>query len=328
MKLPSAACPICGCMKTVHVFTAADLNWKIQGSFPYLRCKKCGALFRPAGSTIPAGAYPRGYGSFVNPESHLLHSRIDSIANRRRAAFLESICKPGTVLDVGCGSGFFLAYLRSQGWQGHGLETAVEHVAFARDVLGLFNVSMGAWPPTNGTFRNFDAVSMIHLIEHMPDPITALTAARHSLCEGGAVLLETPNIESWPACIFGPRWVTLDAPRHMVIFSPQSLTRCLQSAGFEEIRMITYSPSTMEWSESLRYRLNRRRKEGLGNALTIAKVQNHVRESDPDDKKWRQQMLQPVHAAERWSYRLTNFFADALGYGGNILVTAVRRPEQ
>jgi 2-polyprenyl-3-methyl-5-hydroxy-6-metoxy-1,4-benzoquinol methylase len=308
-------------MKTVQAFTAADLNWKTQGSFPYIRCNDCGALFRPAGSTIPAGAYPWGYSSFVNPESHLLQSRIDSIANRRRAAFLGSICNPGTVLDVGCGSGFFLAYLRSQGWQVHGLETALEHVAFARDILGLLNVSMQAWPSTNGTFRNFDAVSMIHLIEHMPDPITALTAAHQSLCKGGVLLLETPNIDSWPARIFGPQWVTLDAPRHMVLFGPKSLARCLRSAGFQEIKMITYSPSTMEWSESLRYMLNNKRQEDRGGDLPVVSIPHIIKDDQPDDTL-RQQILKPVHTAERLLYRSINHFADTLRQGSSILAVA------
>jgi 2-polyprenyl-3-methyl-5-hydroxy-6-metoxy-1,4-benzoquinol methylase len=320
--LLSGTCPICSGIKTVHAFTAVDLNWETQGSFPYIRCNDCGAFFRPAGSTLPAGAYPWGYGSFLNPESHLLQSRIDSIANRRRAAFLESIRKPGTILDVGCGSGFFLAYLCSQGWHVHGLETAVEHVAFARDILGLLNVSMQAWPPTNGTLRNFDAVSMIHLIEHMPDPITALTAAHQSLCKGGVLLLETPNIDSWPARIFGPQWVTLDAPRHMVLFGPKSLARCLRSAGFEEIRRITYSPSTMDWSESLRYSLNRMRVRRFGEAVPASHSLDNVWQNDRSNKTRRERILGPVHTVERLIYRLINFVADTAGYGGNILVVA------
>jgi 2-polyprenyl-3-methyl-5-hydroxy-6-metoxy-1,4-benzoquinol methylase len=324
--LSGDSCPICGCMKTVHAWTATDLNWKTQGSFPYIRCKGCGAFFRPVGSTISADAYPQGYGTYGNPESPFIQSRINSTANHRRAEFLESIRKPGTILDVGCGSGFFLAHLRSRGWQVHGLEPAVEHVAFARNVLGLPNVIQGTWPPAKGFSRQFDAVTMIHLIEHMPDPMTALTAARYSLCERGTVLLETPNSESWPARIFGPRWVTLDAPRHMVIFSPKSLAQCLKAAEFGKIRTITYSPSTMEWSESLRHMLNQKRLKDRRSALPAVSVPYLTRDARSDNRL-RQQILKPVHTAESLLYRSINKFADTKGQGCNILAAAFSRPE-
>jgi len=322
----SGTCPICGCMKTVRVWTALDLNWHLPGSFPYDHCKNCGALFRPAGSTLPAEAYPRGYGLCLEPESPLIPSRIDSMANRRRADFLESIHKSGTILDVGCGSGFFLAYLRLRGWHVYGLETAAEHVVFARDTLGLSNVIQGSWPPANGTFRHFDVITMIHLIEHMSNPLTALAAAHHSLREGGMVLLETPNSRSWPARIFGPRWVTLDAPRHMVIFSPKSLMHCLRAAGFEKITMITYSPSTIEWSESLRHMLNQKRQKDRCSALTAVSVPSLL--TDVRSDNWlRQQMLRPVHAAERLFYRFINKFADTMEQGCNVLAAAFNRPQ-
>lgn len=307
-------------MKTVHAWSAADLNWKTPGSFPYSRCKGCGSLFRPVGSTIPTGAYPLGYGTYVNPESALIQSRIDSMANRRRAAFLESIRKPGTILDVGCGSGFFLAYLRARGWQVHGLEPAAEHVAFARDVLGLPNVIQGTWPPAKGFSRQFDAVTMIHLIEHMSDPLTILTAARHSLCEGGTILLETPNIESWPARLFGPQWVTLDAPRHMVLFSQKSLTHLLRSAGFDKVRMITYSPSTMEWSESLRYRLNRVSGKDFVESAPLGSSLDDVAVNKSGKLTRNGWILKYIHTLERFIYCLLNFFANSTGSGCNLLV--------
>jgi 2-polyprenyl-3-methyl-5-hydroxy-6-metoxy-1,4-benzoquinol methylase len=311
-------------MQTAHVWTASDLNWKTLGSFPYYHCKNCGALFRPAGSTLSAGAYPRGYGTCLKPESPLIQSRIDSIGNRRRAEFLESIRKPGTILDVGCGSGFFLAYLRMRGWQVHGLESAAEHVAFARDVLGLTNVIQGTWPPANGFSRQFDAVTMIHLIEHMLDPLTALTAVRHSLPDGGTVLLETPNIASWPARIFGPRWVTLDAPRHMVLFDSKSLKYFLRAAEFEKIRMISYSPSTMEWSESLRYTLphlpSANRKVGFP-----ASLRSPLFDGSNANGVLNNLIIPTAHAGERLIYRLINAFADTVGSGNNLLAIACNR---
>ena len=202
------------------------------------------------------------------------------------------------------------------------METAVEHVAFARDRLGLSSVSAQAWPPKNGASQNYDAISMLHVIEHMPDPIASLNAARHSLCEQGVLLIETPNLRSWPARIFGPHWVTLDAPRHMVLFTPEALEHILRSTGFERIKTMTYSPSTMEWSESLRYSLDRMRRRRFGKAVTAGPLLDNVWQSDCGNKTHRERILGPVHTVERLIYRLINLVADSAGHGGNILVVA------
>lgn len=325
--LPCGPCPVCGSLITVHAWNASDLNWKTAGSFPYLRCKGCGSLFRPVDSEIPAGAYPKGYGTYLNPTSVLIRARCDSSANRRRTAFLESVHKPGSVLDVGCGSGFFLAYLCSRGWQVHGLESAEEHVAFARNILGLSDIVQDTWPPENHPSRQYDAVTMIHLIEHLQDPIQALMAAWYSLSDGGVLLLETPNIDSWPARLFGPRWMGLDAPRHMVIFNQGSLLACLKRCGFKAIRLVTYSPSTMEWSESLRYMLNRVRPVTHDNHPSERSVSHASGKNEHVDNKMRKRVLAPLHSTERLVYRFINILADSIGCGCNMLAVATHNPQ-
>ncbi len=320
----TASCPVCGDTRLAHAFTAEDLNWRTPGAFPYERCKNCGILFQPTGSVHPAASYPFGYGSYPDPKALSLPLHIDTAANRRRAMLLESIGPPGRILDVGCGSGFFLAHIRSRGWCVHGIDMAEEHVAFARNVLGLPDVSLDVWPPESGEFRDFDAVSMNHLIEHLTDPIRALAAARDVLRKGGSVLLETPNIDSWPAHLFGPRWVTLDAPRHLILFNPKSISICLRQAGFKDIRMVTYSPSTMEWSESLRYMLRRPRRTSQGHipSTTIA-LCTPVTHTQGHGKMGR--LTGPVHAAERLVYRLVNAVADRMNHGCNLLVLTARK---
>ncbi len=318
-------CPICGGEKIAHAFTAQDLNWKTPGAFAYVRCKNCGVLFRPKGSVNATASYPFGYGSYPDPKAVSLPLHINTAANRRRAMLIESICQPGTILDVGCGSGFFLAHMRSRGWHVRGIDMAEEHVAFARNVLGLPDVSVDVWPPERGDFRGFDAVSMIHLIEHLTDPMRALAAARDMLRKGGSVLLETPNVDSWPARLFGSRWVTLDAPRHLILFNPESLSNCLRRSGFEDIRMVTYSPSTMEWSESLRYMLRRPWRTSICriSSTTIAPCNSITHKQG--NGKINPRVMNPVHTAERQVYRLINAIADSMNQGCNLLVLAVKK---
>lgn len=321
----TASCPVCGGARLARALTAQDLNWKTPGAFPYERCKDCGILFRPIGPVHPAASYPFGYGSYPDPKGVSLSLHIDTAANRRRATLLDSVGPPGTILDVGCGSGFFLAHMWSRGWRVRGIDMAREHVAFARNVLGLPDVSADVWPPERGDFRDFDAVGMIHLIEHLADPIRALAAARDALRKGGSLLLETPNVDSWPARLFGSRWVTLDAPRHLILFNPKSLSSCLRRAGFEVIRAITYSPSTMEWSESLRYALIRPKRIGQGHipSTTITSCASMMHKQG--DREIKQILMNPIHTTERLFYRLINAIADRTNRGCNILIIAFKK---
>ena len=55
-------------------------------------------------------------------------------------------------------------------------------------------------------------------------------------------MIGTPNFDSAVSKIFGKFWYNLDVPRHLFIFSPDTLTRILKTQGFSHIS-ITFSSS-------------------------------------------------------------------------------------
>jgi SAM-dependent methyltransferase len=322
MALTIPPCPLCRSSDTTYAFTARDLNWRTPGSFHYARCRDCVALFTPTGDPLSPGVYPDGYGTFVSPDSSRIQSLVCSPANHKRAALLESRCRTGTLLDIGCGSGFFLAFMRERGWPVCGLDAAPEHVQFARSALNIPDVFLDTWPPSRHAYGILRAVSMLHLLEHMTDPIIALEAARRSLEVGGCLLVETPNIQSWPARLFGPFWVTLDAPRHRVLFSRTSLFQGLKRAGFDNIQITTYSPSTMEWSESIRYLLGRRSKKSAA-AFPLETECRPSSAGDDANGLLRRGILSFFHRAEGLTYRCLNATVDTMGFGCNLLASAM-----
>jgi 2-polyprenyl-3-methyl-5-hydroxy-6-metoxy-1,4-benzoquinol methylase len=80
---------------------------------------------------------------------------------------------------------------------------------------------------------HFDAVSMNHVIEHLHDPVATLKECRRIMKPGGTISIATPNLASAGHKLFGPDWFALDPPRHLVLFTPDSLRRALRTAGFE-----------------------------------------------------------------------------------------------
>lgn len=251
----SWACPLCGMQSTSHSIGTKDYNHGIPGNFTFVKCTKC-RLWRqePRPDDASLGnAYPLHYGSSSNVKNNP-DSRIHCYANRKRFHLAQSLRKNGaTIFDIGCGSGFFLAFLREKGWQVAGIDSAPEHVEYANERLGLADVATARWPGFDNGNRSYDFVSLIHVLEHLPDPIEGLRAAATMLKPGGHLLIETPNINAFARYIFGGRCNLFDAPRHLCLFSPSTLRACAESAGLTTARLITYSPALDGYIESLRY---------------------------------------------------------------------------
>lgn len=141
------------------------------------------------------------------------------------------------ILDVGCGSGQFLAFAKQMGWQPYGVEPDPVAADVARR-LGI-DVLANHVPDLNQAYANwFDAVTLSHVIEHAHNPIEMLVHCRRVLKPGGYLWLETPNIDSAGYEFFGRHWRGLETPRHLVLFSSQSLRVALQKSGFEQVSIL------------------------------------------------------------------------------------------
>lgn len=156
---------------------------------------------------------------------------------RRRGAdgdirFLQAV-PGGRLLDVGCGSGEWLAFMSSLGWQVEGIDFDQRAVDVARQ-NGL-QVRCGSLEQQNFPNESFHAVVLNHVIEHLPDPAGTLLESVRVLKPGGKLVLFTPNGSSLGHRVFKENWRGLEPPRHLHIFSKQSMYRMLEQAGFREI---------------------------------------------------------------------------------------------
>jgi 2-polyprenyl-3-methyl-5-hydroxy-6-metoxy-1,4-benzoquinol methylase len=138
----------------------------------------------------------------------------------------------GRLLDVGCGSGALLRNFAQLGWDVHGIEADPNAVTVARNVLGV-DVRSGTIESGGFAAGCFDVVTMSHVIEHLPDPITSLTECYRTLRPGGHLVVVTPNCESWARRLFGRNWAAWELPRHFFLFSARTLKTCAERAGFE-----------------------------------------------------------------------------------------------
>lgn len=140
----------------------------------------------------------------------------------------------GRLIDVGCGNGDFLARMRGLGWIVEGSEVDPKAVERARERHGL-TVRLGPLEELRLEGDLFDAITMNHVIEHVHDPISLLRECLRILRPGGRVVLATPNINSAGHRWFQRHWSHLDPPRHLHLFTKETLRECVLRAGFRAI---------------------------------------------------------------------------------------------
>jgi 2-polyprenyl-3-methyl-5-hydroxy-6-metoxy-1,4-benzoquinol methylase len=161
----------------------------------------------------------------------------------------------GRLLDVGCGSGEWLLAMRQRGWAVEGFDFDESAVKLARG-QGL-KVECGLLEEQGYPDDHFDAVTLNHVIEHVPDPIGTLAECGRILKPNGKLVLFTPNNASLSHRLFGEYWRGLEPPRHLHIFSTESMRRTLSAAGFREITIlpfivtsVIYQSLLLRWSRA------------------------------------------------------------------------------
>jgi len=166
--------------------------------------------------------------------------RFSPIHRREADAWVR--CLPavpqGRLLDVGCGSGEWMLAMRQRGWVVEGVDFDENAVKIARQ-NGL-KVECGPLEEQNYPDDSFDAVTLNHVIEHVPDPIRTLTECSRVLKPKGKLILFTPNNASLGHRLFKEYWRGLEPPRHLHVFSMNSMHRALAMAGFQEIKVLPF----------------------------------------------------------------------------------------
>jgi SAM-dependent methyltransferase len=172
-------------------------------------------------------------------DSFLLIAGVPIERKRAELMFLGDR-SPGTILDIGCGQGTFLAVMAKRGWSVMGVDFDIEAVAAARRLHGI-DVRVGTVNTVVDSGNKFDVVTASHVIEHVPDPLEFLMQCRELLRPGGCVVLRTPNVDSLGHRRYGRSWRGLESPRHLHLFTVGALEACGKRAGFADTLCFTSS---------------------------------------------------------------------------------------
>jgi len=254
----------------VLVSDGRDRRHHLPGEFRMVRCRECGLVYlnpRPTAEAL-AAYYPPDYSPYTQRG---LFGKLTRWLRQREAASLRRSLSPGAeVLEVGCAAGDLLVPMREAGLRVTGVELS-EHAATIARTRHNLDVYTGSLADAPLAGRTFDAVIMRSVIEHVPDPRGDLEKAASLLRPGGLLSLRTDNVASSDARLFGSMWYGFDFPRHLTLFSPQTLTAFVRSAGLEVTR-VRFSLVPTHWIVSLGYWASERK--GLGSVSRLLSPRN------------------------------------------------------
>ena len=247
-----ARCPVCGT-------PASRLRYAIT-RFRIYDCAQCAVVYLwpqiddDEVRELFERLYTDGEGSVPELATYYDFTYTDAADNplvqvyERWLDALEREHEPGRILDIGCGTGLFLAVARRRGWQPYGVDDCSPAIAHARDHFGL-----DVW---NGQFTDFaareglrfDAIAMWDIIEHARAPVALLDAARGVLAPGGVIGISTPNQNSILDVVAGllyrgsGGWITRPLEKfyieqHFLYFNPETLRDALARAGLSAVRL-------------------------------------------------------------------------------------------
>ncbi len=230
--------------------------FEMKGTFSIVRCLKCSlvSLFPKLSQKEVSQFYPAkkyyAYGVadkanfFLRLRKYLVGQYYHpTLLDRMLTMVLPKVpaipkeIKGGKILDVGCGVGDTLVLLKNLGWDTYGIDIYQKAVRVAQK-RGVDHVRVGFYQDI-ALYPDdyFDAIRLYHVLEHLDDPMRCLQLIKKKLKKDGQLIIGTPNVDSFLSRIFGSYWYNLDAPRHLVLFSPQTLSRAVVQSGFHSPRV-------------------------------------------------------------------------------------------
>ncbi|MEI9425135.1 class I SAM-dependent methyltransferase [Mesorhizobium sp. Cs1299R1N1] len=233
----AASCWVCGSLRTklfrpstiaekmtANAVAITDANYGITAAI--FRCDSCGFLQCPDVSGVLElyqDMEDPGYALTAGPRALQARKLLEILEKFRPA--------PARLLDVGAGIGLLLDEAEKRGFYAVGMEPS-RWLAGLGQERGL-RLHCGVLPHGD-VVGPFDAICLIDVIEHVPDPVDLLRTIRDVMAPDGKLVMVTPDVKSAMARLMGKNWWHFRAA-HIGYFDRTTLERACHAAGLKPV---------------------------------------------------------------------------------------------
>lgn len=210
--------------------------------FEIIQCSNCEQVFTHIKEPVSTEElYEDNRYKVVDNRGSLFDKVLELEYNKVLGRIKKLVNKPISLLDFGCGKGKFLSLASNRGWVVKGVETSRSRAGFASESYGL-DVDTNNYAGGKIEKAPFSVISLFHVVEHLQNPKeTVMSLVQENLSDGGVLIIEVPNFDSWQSRWAGNEWLQLDVPRHISHFTRSSVLAFIQSLQLIPVKVNTFS---------------------------------------------------------------------------------------
>lgn len=223
------ACPLCAADR-LSVFDSVANLWE---------CQRCSYVFDNPRPTL--AALINFYSQPAKYDSWLAEEPARDVLWRRRLRKFLPLAKPGSLLDVGAGIGQFLAIARPSFTEVYGSEVSGSALQIARVKYNL-TLYQGEIQDIDFSGKQFDNITIFHVLEHVPDPCGVLEKCSSLLSPGGVLAVAVPNDLYM---LRGRRFLKTARNRMFHRSGPTGLPKIVLDGSIAEIHLSHFTPAVL-----------------------------------------------------------------------------------
>ncbi|MGM0498459.1 MAG: class I SAM-dependent methyltransferase, partial [Bacteroidota bacterium] len=255
-------CPLCNSERIQKQTEVKDFS--ISGElFDIYSCPECGFHFtqnHPDESDIGPYYQSEDYISHSDTSKGLINKIyhwIRKIMLGRKFRLIKNETPDKKLLDIGCGTGYFLNYMKNKNYRIYGVEKEKDAREFA---INNFNIPVTSPDDFLDQEQNeqYDIITLWHVLEHIQNFNEYLKSIHNNLSKNGILIIALPNHKSYDAKYYKRYWAGYDVPRHLWHFDPETLKILINTHGFK-IRKLKKLPFDSFYNALLseKYRKNK-----------------------------------------------------------------------